>query len=165
MSERIPITEEMGIHKTWYGEASNLTPETFPAFWKRLMGEYEHDYGTVCHAIAAIGIGALWAANRDEGARGGITGFQAGCIGWEVVTRWMPDCDPNEPVRLVLWKNMLYPQYEDKFQKRISEETWKWLQKRAGELLSERGGSEAVRAHWERIVAGNVPFGYRVGDA
>ena len=59
-------------------------------------------------------------------------------------------------------EEMLYPQYEDTFTT-ISTETWEWLQKEANAKLAEGGDVHpSVKAHWESIVGGIVPFGYRI---
>lgn len=159
MSKQL-ITEEMGTHKEWYKEARDMTLEKLPAFLDKLVNEYGHDYGTIVHAIAAAAIGAAWAV--DHSAAGGITGFQAGAITWEFIENWSA-FGPG-PKRLVAFDNMLYPQYETKFKQTISKETWVWLQEQAKAKLKEPDGVVAlnVKAHWESIIAGNVPFGYEV---
>ena len=77
---RKPITEDMYLQDEWYKRGKSMKPEDFPEFFRELTEDYEHDYGTVCHAMAAIGLAAMRAFDRSEGARGGITGFQAGCV-------------------------------------------------------------------------------------
>jgi hypothetical protein len=64
---------------------------------------------------------------------------------------------------------MLYPQYDNKFEKTITPYICEAIQKAAKEQLAEDGthgyyAHPNVRAHWESIVAGNVPFGYSVKD-
>jgi hypothetical protein len=61
---------------------------------------------------------------------------------------------------------MLYPQYEEQFTS-ISKETFKWMQKRAREILENKDGSgfsPRVRDHMEQIIMGHVPFGYKVRE-
>lgn len=153
------ITEDMKVHLDWYKEASEQTLETLPAFMKKLAEEFEHDYGTICHALAASATAAAWAMNRTE--QGGITGFQGGAVMWEFIRQWMY-VGEHKPLRLVDYSNMLYPQYADKFERTISQDTWKWLQERAKEQLTNDAMSPRVREHMERIVNGVVPFGYTV---
>lgn len=150
------ITEEMKIHEEWY--TSEQTLETLPSFLKHLTEDYHHDYGTICHAIAA---GAV-ATARSMADWGGITGFQAGCVMWEFIQKWM---SYETPMKLVKYENMLYPQYAHDFSKQISSETWEWLQEQAKKKLynaDEEYLHPAVKAHWQSIIDGIVPFGYEV---
>lgn len=160
--ERKSITEEMKVHEEWYKEAKNQTIESLPAFVNHLMNDYNHDYGTICHALTAGAIATMWAMNNHE--QGGITGFQAGAIMWEFIRHW--NYDHNKcGLKMVNYDNMLYPQYEDKFQKTITPDTWKALQKEAEAKLQESEGAHpAVKEHWERIKAGKLPFGFSVSE-
>lgn len=155
---RQPITEEMGIHKEWY--AARPTLAELPEFLRKLTEDYGHDYGTICHAIAA---GALAAARAINGSpQGGITGFQAGAIMWQFISEWMGK--QGQPMRLVDYGDLLYPQYLDKF-KTISADTWEWMQAQAKERLTEvEGAHPEVRSHWQAIADGNVPAGFAVSD-
>ena len=72
------ITEEMGIHKEWMKRARDMTMADLPEFLRELTEDYDHDYGTICHAIAAAAVAAAWSVERTP--QGGITGFQAGAI-------------------------------------------------------------------------------------
>jgi len=83
------INEKMGVHKEWYVEARGMTLDQLPKFVQRLTKDYQHDCGTICHAIAAAAVGAAWSVER--GPQGGITGFQASCIMWEFITHWMTE--------------------------------------------------------------------------
>ena len=153
------ITEEMRIHKKWYKQAHKITLKELPKFLNNLMS-YKHDYGTICHAITAGGLATMHAMDNEPQA--GITGFQASCIMWRFITEWMPEYQ-NTPLRLLNYENLLYPQYEDKFEKIISKDTWEWLQKEAKKKLKERA-HPIVKKHWKNIVAGNIPFGFKVED-
>src|SRR5699024_9417415 len=82
---RKPITEDMRLQDEWYKRAYNMKPDDFPDFFREMTEDYIHDYGTVCHAMAAVGLAAMFAFNNSEGARGGITGFQAGHVMWQVI--------------------------------------------------------------------------------
>lgn len=98
--------------------------------------------------------------NNDP--HGGITGFQAGAVMWEFVRNWMHE---DGPMKLVKYDNMLYPQYEDNFDKVISKETFSYLQEKAKENLENRNGAASrVIDHWQSIVDGNVPFGYKIKE-
>lgn len=152
---------EIELRDTWMAEAKDQTIETLPAFIEKLT-QYPHDYGTVCRAMAAVGVAAMRAFNKSPA--GGITGFQAWCVMWDVI-EGLETCDAG-PKQLVSYSKMLYPQYADRFEKRISPDTWGWLQKEAAEKIEEDAGtaSELVVAHWRSIVAGTVPFGYAVAS-
>lgn len=75
---------------------------------------------------------------------------------------------PEEPVRILNFSDMLYPQNRDEFDKLIPREVWAYLQREAKKLLarnkSDKSVSSDVRAHWQDIADGHVPFGYEVVD-
>lgn len=156
--ERIAISEEMYPEKEWFKQAKEQTIETLPDFINHIMGDYAHDYGTICHALSACAIAAAWAANNHP--QGGITGFQAGFVVWDFVRQWQYPFNKCG-MRIIDYDNMLFPQYEDKFDKTISKSTWEALQKEAKERLKEKAAaSPTVVTHWESIVSGKIPFGY-----
>lgn len=157
----IDEAERKRVRAAWR-TATPKTPAELVTFFEELNA-YKHDYSTICHALGA---GAV-AATRMLDAwlkQGGITGFQAGFVMWEFISGWMHKDD--EPMRLVSFQNMLYPQYAREFEKTIEPDTWKWLQKEARKRLAKGGApaSDNVRRHWESIVAGVVPFGYAVKE-
>ena len=163
------ITEEMGVHNSWY-EARPKTPTELAEFVTKLLTDYNHDYGTICHAVAAAAVAAARTVNADE-KQGGITGFQAGAIMWQFVKHWLHE---EGPMRMQRMEHLLFPQYADDF-RTISLETFRWLQDEAAKKLSEgrikldpdEDGVSAhpdVVAHWKRIVAGEVPFGLRIKE-
>lgn len=161
------ITEEEGLQKTWYETAKTQikTPDELATFMKFLLSEYNHDYGTICHAMAACALAAVNVLNAS--AQGGITGFQAGAVFWEFTKRWR---HLDGPARLLEYENMLYPQYEEKFNT-ITPETWKHLQAKAREELTKHAEgksgpvSPAVVEHWRNILAGHPPFGFTVKES
>jgi hypothetical protein len=153
------ITESMKVHLAWYDEAKRMTLEELPTFLDRLQNFYTHDYGTICHAIAASAIATAWAMNK--GPQGGITGFQAGAVMWEFIRHWG---NLQGPARMLTYDDMLYPQSEHKY-KTISQDTFDWIQEQAKEHLADANkGSVEVREHWQSIVDGVVPFGYTIED-
>lgn len=159
------ISEKQHLEKIWFEEAIEQTIETLPQFINHIMNDYEHDYGTICHAIAACPLAAAWAANKHE--QGHITGFQASFVMWDFIKEWMYSSNQSG-LRLVDYDDMLYPQYENKFDKVISKETFDSIKKAAQERLEEvKQGREVhpdVIKHWGSIVAGNVPFGYQIKE-
>lgn len=161
--EKKVITEDMGLQNEWYKRAKSMKLEDFPEFFREMTEDYIHDYGTVCHAMAAVGLAAMFAFNNSEGACGGVTGFQAGCVMWEVI-RYMNYENNKCGLRLLDMDDLLYPQYEHKFTA-ISKDTWDAVKKEAQKRLLERGAAHPdVVAHWESIVNGKVPFGLRIED-
>lgn len=162
------INEEMHLEKEWYEQAKKQTLETLPAFIGHVMNDYQHDYGTVCHAIGACALAAAWAANHEKGACGGITGFQAGFVMWEFILQWSY---PNNKtgLRLLNYDDLLYPKYDYKFAKTITPDTWEALKKQAKKNLEDDEKQEwhahpDVIAHWQSIVDGVVPHGFTVKE-
>ena len=159
---RETITEEMNLHKGWYEEAQKMDMERLPAFIERLIHGYNHDYGTAVHAVSACAVATAWATCADENI--GLSGFQASCVMWQFIRHWFKignECG----MKLVDYDNFLYPQYEEKMDKTIGKSTWEQIQKRAKELIEkDNDACLRVQLHWQSIVDGNVPFGYRVVD-
>jgi len=154
--------ETQELIELWRAEAREMTLEKLPEFLERITTQYEHDYGTICHAISIGGIAAMWAVNHSE--QGGITGFQAGAITWENIMNWNSSYK-GKPLKLIDYSRMIYPQHEEEFDKTITPETWEFLEKEAKFLLkehSEEHTNKDVVSHWQKIVSGIVPFGYAV---
>lgn len=166
MTEKRALTEEKDEEtlEAWKRQAKEVcTLEQLVSFIRSLDENYHHDYGTQVHASAAAMMAAFWCFDRIS-ARGGMTGFQASCVGWMIAKELLSF---EGPARLQKFEDLLFPQYSEKFEKVISADSWAWLQKRAGELLAEHPGDEVhndVRRHWRSITAGEIPFGFRVGD-
>lgn len=155
------ITEEDHLQDEWYVRAKEQTEESLPAFLKELTDSYSHDYGTICHAVAAAALAAAHAVNRSP--QGGITGFQASCVMWEFLQHWLTEYQ-GKPLRITNYGDLLYPQYENEFTS-ISQKTLKWVTDQANSLLQEHpDAADSVRDHWRRIIDGYVPFGLVVQD-
>lgn len=142
------ITEEMKIHDEWYKEAKKQTVETLPEFVRHLTEDYSHDYGTICHAVAAAGIAAMCAVNNSP--TGGITGFQAGCIMWKVIREW--NFQNNKTgLKILDYDNLLYPQYKDSFVS-ISSKIWESVKKEAQNKVNQNNDAvekwKAAHAKW-----------------
>lgn len=122
------------IKGEWKAEARNCTLETLPAFLQKITAEYQHDYGTICHAMAMAAIAAAWSVNASP--QGGITGFQAGAVMWEFVREWQY---PNNKtgLRIIDYDNFLYPQYADKFEKAMPRSAWAALRKAAADRIKD----------------------------
>lgn len=145
--------------ETWWSEAEDCQSiEDAADLARRLITDYRHDYGTICHAIAAAAIAMAWAVERSP--EGGITGFQAGAVNWLWLKHWNQWEDG--PRRIVEYANLLYPAYDRHFTE-IDADTANWLTKRAQALLAEHDGPAGlhvhpnVRARWELVAAGQLP--------
>jgi hypothetical protein len=162
---RLSITEaNEELIESWFVRAKEVDdPQQLVAFMEDTVDGYQHDYGTTCHALAACAVAATTCANRMEGARGGITGFQANATAWMFVRRMLLI---EGPVDLVLYRNALFPQYESQFAGRpIARSAMEWLQTEARKRLAEQSDMhERVRAHMESIAGGIPPFGMTVED-
>ena len=157
------VNEEMHPEKEWFADAEKQTLESLPDFINHVMNDYVHDYGTVVHAVAACAIAAAWAANKADGARGGITGFQAGFVMWDFVLQWQFK-NNKSGLRILDFDKLLYPQYSERFEKVIDPKKWEKLQEMARTNLEEKGACDEVREHWTSIVNGKVPFGFQVKE-
>ena len=137
------------------------TMEDLVDFLKYVESNCNYDYGVAPRSIAQAALATAWYMAKKMG----ITGFQAGFVMWDFICDW--NYSSNEcGLKIVDYDNMLYPQYEDKFEKIISNDTWRSLQKQAQKNLEDRTYVHpAVIAHWESIVRGEVPFGYVVKDS
>lgn len=168
MSGKIILNEEAEgfkqLNDEWRNRAKECNSmEEFQQLYHDIFEECEHDYGTICHAITAMCRAALHMCNRSP--QGGITFYQANAI------MWMFICDefmPNNELglRLIDWDDLLYPQYEDHFKLQIPRNTFDKLRKTAEHFLETNEQAHLdVKKHWERIVAGEVPFGLTVEES
>lgn len=140
------------------------TFEDLTEFLKHIEENCNCGYGEAPRAMAQASLAVAWYLADKFG----ITGFQAGFVMWDFIRDWSFRSN-RTGLRIVDYDNMLYPQYDDKFEKTITPYIWEAIQKAAKENLAEDGtrgyyAHPDVRAHWESIVAGNVPFGYSVKD-
>ena len=166
-----PIIEEDGEHDIWYKEVEEISYEKLPAFIDHLVKDYEHDYGTIVHALAAGAIATIKAMNRTEA--GSITGFQAGCVMWQFICKFMYP-DNKLGLKLLNYDELLYPQYAEKFRREISKSTFEKIQQEARQKLVELADNTengkphmchpSVYAHWQSIVKGQVPFGFTLSN-
>lgn len=138
------------------------TLEDLTAYLKDIEDNYGNGYGCAPRAIAQAAVGVAW----YFAGKFGITGFQAGFVMWDFIRDWSYS-NNKCGMRMVDYDNMLYPQYGYKFEKTISTDTWHAIQEEAKNRLAEKCEYDVhpnVKAHWESIVAGNIPFGYTVSD-
>lgn len=122
---------------------------------------YNHDYGTIVIGVSMAMMAAMKYVNRNA-QHGGITGFQASCVAWELIQKLMMI---KLPCKIVDYNHMLYPQYRPKFEKTISQEIFDHLKTEAARFLVETENADAsVKLHWEKIKAGNIPFDYEIAE-
>lgn len=129
-------------------------------FLKYVTENCNTGYGVAPRAIAqaCLAVG-YFLANKF-----GITGFQAGFVMWDFITGWHYT-NNKCGLKITDYDDMLYPQYEYRFQKTISADTWKCLREQAKEnLKNSTYAHPRVIKHWQSIVDGKVPFGYTVED-
>lgn len=126
---------------------------------KRLTKE-KLDYGTAVWAVCA-GMKATFNF-LNEGIN--LTGFQVGFVAWDMLFEYMLHGNKTG-ARVVDYDNLLYPQNGYKFEKVISRETFEAVQKEAVRLLKEVPAERVnpkVKEHWEKIVNGELPFGFEL---
>ena len=127
---------------------------------QNIIDNYDIGYGTAPRAIAQ----AALATSYYLADMFGITFFQASCVMWDFIKDWSfrgNKCG----LKIVNYDDMLYPQYNYKFQKTIKKDTFEALQKAAeNNLKKHQFSSSAVIKHWKSIVDGNVPFEYIIED-
>lgn len=130
---------------------------------KGIKNNYNFGYGDAPRAIAQACLAVGWYLSSEFG----ITGFQASFVMWDFICGWSKT-DNKTSLKLVDYDDMLFPQYEDKFDKTISEDIWVSIQKAAKELLedSHKDGNVSfnVYNHWKSIVDGKIPFGYKLSN-
>lgn len=154
---------EFDIRDELREKRSNIkTFEDLTTFLKDVEEHYNCGYGEAPRAMAQAALAVAGYLARKFG----ITGFQAGFVMWDFIRDWNYR-NNKTALRIVNYDDMLYPQYEDKFEKVITPDTWESIQKAAKENLETDYGYTVhpdVRAHWESIAAGKVPFGYTVKE-
>lgn len=151
--------DTQAIIKVWYEKANSMTLAELPTFVRRLVQDYQHDYGTICHAMTAASLAAAHAVNSDP-QQGGITGFQASCVMWGFIEKWS---NLTGPARMLRYEDLLFPQYVPQFQAVISEDVARWLKEQAQEKLKGEMCSccPEVKVHWEMLAEGKLPEGIR----
>ena len=146
-----------------YAEAKNVkTPAELAAFVEKVSNE-PHDYGTIIYACCAAMHAAFHTVNASP--NGGITGFQAGCLMWEMVRQYGM-FGKEGLLRIQDFSNLMYPQYDEKFGARISREWADKLKETAAAKLRElpSSGSSKVRQRMQEIADGRLPEFVSVSD-
>jgi len=147
----------------WYREARTIdSPEALRQFAEHLVTAYRHDYGTICHAIAAAALAGAYAVENSP--TGGITGFQSGAVMWQFIQEWTQEPGPK---RLVKYADLLYPQSVARLVS-LSRSTSDWLQAQAQEKLDTADVARVhpdVWAHWQQLAEGHIPAPFVVDAA
>ena len=76
--------DDREVIESFYVKALGVrTPQQLADFvtW---LDTHRQDYGTICHAMAAAAIAGASCMDHMPNADGGITGFQAGAVMWEL---------------------------------------------------------------------------------
>lgn len=142
-----------------YGRKQIKTFEDLVEYLKDIKDNYNTGYGAAPRAIAQAVLATAWFLASEFG----ITGFQASVTMWDFLLGWS-FTDNKCGMKIVNYDKFLYPQYEDYYGKTLSESTFKEIQKVAKEMLENESAAHIVRKHWQSIVDGNVPFGYKIEE-
>jgi len=150
--------DELKLRDEWFAESKTIRDSAgLKVFVDKLIA-FSYGYGTIVRAMAAAMNAAFYALENSP--QGGITGFQASCLFWDV--EHLLGIFGDGPKKMVKYSDLLYPQNQRVFNT-ISSETWAWLQREAEKNLHEAGHAHPdVKAHWQKIVNGVVPFGFTV---
>jgi hypothetical protein len=121
------------------------------------------DYGKIVYAICGCMIATCNYIDRSQ--VGGITGFQAGFIGWEMIKEYTITFNNQFGMKILNYGDLLYPQSEERFEKTLDKDTWEALRKKAYENMKDSPNAHPkVFNHWKSIVRGEVPFGFVVKE-
>jgi len=83
---------------------------------------------------------------------------KAGAIMWNFIRHWMPEF-AFSPLRILIYEDLLYPQFERNF-RTIDDSINVWIVDQAKRLLeSQKASSPTLKAHWQSIVDGYIPYG------
>lgn len=143
------------------GREAKSTEDIFELI-EEVKTNFNYNYGVAPRSIAAVCV-AL--ANYLSGEMG-LTGFQAGFV----MTDFMFGYQYNHNkcgIKILDYDDMLYPQHEQRFDKIITPHVWECIQRSARKKLSEDKyhAHDKVIEHWQSIVDGKVPFGYKVENS
>ena len=140
------------LKKEWLDFQPKTEQDLFEFIHKLLTG-YEHDYGTSVHSVVAMMKAVLEYSNQVFG----FTGFQVGCMAWEV---WKEVFDIKDEIgmRYQKYELLLYPQYMDELSHiYIDKHQHEKLIKMAQDKLKEGFGHPKVKNHWKKIANGWLP--------
>lgn len=147
-----------------YEKASKVkTKEDLDDLLEEVINSKDLDYGKIVYAICGCMIATC--NYIDESEVGGITGFQAGFIGWEMIKKFTITLDNQFGMKILNYGNLLYPQYRERFEKTIDKDIWEKLRMEAYERMKNCPEAHPdVFNHWKSIFQGEVPFGFVVKE-
>jgi hypothetical protein len=150
----------LGAWKDTAGEVVNA--DDLAEFVKYLARGIRQNGDTVPHALHAVMRAAFVAMSYE--ARVPLTQVQTDALGWMLVRDFFI-VGPNDPLRLVNYAELLNPECADTFTA-IPPTTWERVRENARAMLTHpilaQFAGEELRAHWQSVAEGNVPFGLRV---
>ena len=155
MKKSITEATDKQVIEQWFNDAKGKDGvKSLDEFYRHLTQDYQHDYGTCCHAIIAMAVAAIEKMSREFG----ITGFQHSCVMWGIISREFHDHN-KLGLRLLDYDNLLYPQFQDEFrQSEISEEQAEKIRKQAQANIDEGGMvAHAVEEWWKKLASGWLP--------
>lgn len=147
--------------ESWWADAKRCTSiDDAASLAHRLVNDYRHDYGTICHAVAAASYAMAKAMNASP--VGHITGYQADAVQWLLLSHW--NVWDDAPRRIVEYQNLLYPQYDYVFTT-LPRSTADWLIDRAKtNLATVTYVHPNVIARWRDIAEGTFPSFVRIDE-
>lgn len=147
--------------KEWEKRAKSIkSPEELAEFAEELL-EKACSYELCCYAAAYMALAGSYLIYNTLG----ITNWQASSAMWLFIKNW--NFKNNKlGLKLLDYDLLLYPQYKNYFDKTITSEQFKELQKIAEKRLEDNTikPHPDVKKHWESIIVGKVPFGFKIKD-
>lgn len=147
--------EQFEFRKKYEGREKVKTIEEFEKLLTDVKAD-SRDYGAIVEACSVMMNASFNLLNP------GITGFQAGCLMWMLVEKYGM-YGKDSMLQIQDYRNLLYPQYSDKFNT-IPKSYWEKVQAQAKEHLADFKGADSVGRHMHSIANGEVPFGLKVSD-
>ena len=102
------------------------------SFLQNVKENCNYGYGEAPRAIAQAALATAWYLSSEFG----ITGFQASFVMWDFILDWQYR-NNKCGLKMIDYDDMLYPQYEYKFEKTLSTDIFEALQKEASKLFED----------------------------
>lgn len=150
-------TKDKAVINGWYEKAKEVRIDdgTLGKFFRELIDDYKHDYGTTCHAISAAAVAAAYAMAHEMRP----TGFQFSCAELEFLKRTRFSRN-KLGFSICNWDNILYPQYASDFSGlTVDAKTAEQIRLEAYRLLCEEAQHAAtdVLVWWAKLDNGDFP--------
>ena len=141
-------TEFKELEKEWYKEIDTLTTKSkYNNYVKKLLGAYEHDFGTSLRALACI----VNATIRFYS--GGLHPIQANYLMWLIIRNTFGYKD-EIGLKITGFQEILQPTFKNKIS--VSKEAHERIIELAKTYLTTCD-DEKVKKHLEKIVSGWLP--------